>query len=179
MKPAAFLILSAALALPGCNDMGRQPRYDHYEPSPLFSDGKALQSPPDGVVSRDAPHRAAALATRPPMTAALLERGRDRFQIFCTPCHDEAGTGHGAIPARGFPQPPSFHIDRLREATPEYFVEVITNGHGVMYPYAQRVPPADRWAIAAYIQALQLSQGAPVALLSDEDREALAAADAP
>jgi mono/diheme cytochrome c family protein len=104
------------------------------------------------------------------MTLALLQRGQDRFRIYCTPCHDAAGYGRGTVPARGFPQPPSFHIPRLRDAPSEHFVDVITHGHGVMYPYADRVTPPDRWAIAAYIRALQLSQDVPIAALSDQDR---------
>jgi mono/diheme cytochrome c family protein len=178
MRGALLLVLGGGAALAACNDMGRQPRYDHYEPSSLFSDRKALQAPPDGTVARDDPARAAALSEQPAMTATLLERGRERYTIICTPCHDAAGTGHGMVPSRGFPAPPSFHMAGLREAPSRYFVDVITHGHGVMYSYADRVAPADRWAIAGYIRALQLSQGAPVALLDDADRKALDAANA-
>ena len=178
MRGALLLLLAGGAVLAACNDMGRQPRYDHYEPSSLFSDGKALQAPPDGTVARDDPASEAALSEQPPMTATLLERGRERFTIICTPCHDAAGTGHGTVPSRGFPTPPSFHIARLRDAPSRYFVDVITQGHGVMYSYADRVAPADRWAIAAYIRALQLSQSAPVAFLDDADRKALDAAHA-
>jgi mono/diheme cytochrome c family protein len=155
--------------------MSHQPRYDSYEKSTLFADGKSVQLPPEGTVARDDPDEARALRSRPPMTLALLERGQDRFRIYCTPCHDAAGYGHGTVPARGFPQPPSFHIPRLRNAPSDYFVGVITHGHGVMYSYADRITPSDRWAIAAYIRALQLSQGAPVASLSDQDRGQLEA----
>jgi mono/diheme cytochrome c family protein len=168
-------LLCCLLALAGCDDMSHQPRYDSYEASDLFPDGKSVQLPPEGAVARDDPDKARALQNRPPMTAALLARGQERFGIFCTPCHDQAGYGGGTVPARGFPRPPSFHIPRLRNAPSDYFVDVITNGHGVMYSYADRVPPADRWAIAAYIRALQLSQGAPVAALSDQDRDRLEA----
>jgi mono/diheme cytochrome c family protein len=108
------------------------------------------------------------------MGLALLERGRERYDIYCSPCHDFSGYGHGTVPARGFPQPPSFHIPRLASAPSRYFVDVITHGHGVMYAYADRVRPADRWAIAAYIRALQLSQDAPVASLSPQERSNLA-----
>ena len=99
----------------------------------------------------------------PPVTLALLERGQERFRIYCTPCHSELGDGHGMIVQRGFPPPPSYHIDRLREAPAQHFYDVITNGYGAMYPFAERVQPADRWAIAAYIRALQRSQNATVA----------------
>jgi mono/diheme cytochrome c family protein len=165
------LLLLSALA--SCDDMTHQPRYESYEKSGLFADGKALQAPPDGTVARDDPARAAALANRPAMSVALIERGRDRFEIYCTPCHDASGEGKGTVPARGFPRPPSFHIDRLRKAPSRYFVEVITHGHGVMYSYADRVEPADRWAIAAYIRALQLGRRAPVTALSEDERSKL------
>lgn len=168
-----LLFLLTLLPLSACDDMSHQPRYDSYERSGLFADGKALQAPPDGTIARDDPEQEAALAQRPPMTAGLLRRGQERFGIYCVPCHDAGGYGEGTVPARGFPHPPSFHIARLREAPSRYFVDVITKGHGAMYPYADRVSPADRWAIAAYIRALQLSQNAPVADLSPEDRARL------
>jgi mono/diheme cytochrome c family protein len=170
---SAPLYLLPVLLLAACDDMNHQPRYDSYEKSSLFADGKALQTPPQGTVARDDPQREAILADRPTMTAELLQRGQERFGIYCTPCHGAAGDGNGTVPARGFPHPPSFHIDRLRNAPSRYFVDVITNGHGVMYSYADRVSPADRWAIAAYIRALQLSQDAPVAILPSEDRTRL------
>lgn len=169
------LVLALVLILPlaACDEMSHQPRYDHYEPSALFPDGKAMQAPPAGTVARDDPVWQASVDQRPPMNLALLERGRERYGIYCSPCHDYAGYGHGTVPARGFPQPPSFHGERLRKAPPQYFVEVITKGHGVMYSYADRVMPADRWAIAAYIQALQLSQNSQAAVLSTEERRKL------
>lgn len=171
-RPLVLLLaaLSPAVALSACDGMSHQPRYDSYEQSRLFADGKSLQAPPDGTVARDAPARRAALRERPPMTLALLQRGRERYDIFCTPCHDAAGYGHGTVPARGFPQPPSLHIVRLRAAPASYVVDVITRGHGVMYSYADRVPPADRWAIAAYVRALQDSQRVPLAQLSGDER---------
>ncbi len=168
-----LLLLGVFLALAACDDMSRQPRYDSYEPSTLFADGKSMQVPPDGTVARDDPALAAALRDRPPMTAALLARGRQRYDISCTPCHDQAGYGEGTVPARGFPHPPSLHEPRLRAASSRDFVGVITRGHGVMYSYADRVSPADRWAIAAYIRALQLSQNAPLADLSAEEKRRL------
>jgi mono/diheme cytochrome c family protein len=108
-----------------------------------------------------------------PITAALLDRGRERFNIYCAPCHSMAGDGDGMIARRGFPSPPSYHTDRLRNAADSHFYQVITNGYGVMYPYADRIAPRDRWAIVAYIRALQLSQHAPASLLSADDREKL------
>ena len=169
-------LLIPILLLSACDDMNHQPRYDSYEKSKLFRDGKALQAPPEGTVARDDPSRANDLATQPAMTAELLQRGQQRFGIYCAPCHDAGGYGNGTVPARGFPHPPSFHIDRLRNVSSRYFVDVITHGHGVMYSYADRVSAQDRWAIAAYIRALQLSQDAPAAVLSDADRAKLAEA---
>ena len=94
------------------------------------------------------------------VTRDVLKQGQERFNIYCTPCHDHLGTGQGMIVQRGFARPPSYHIDRLRTAPLGHFVDVMTNGFGAMYSYAYRVPPRDRWAIAAYIRVLQLSQGA-------------------
>ena len=95
-----------------------------------------------------------------PVTAEVLARGQQRFNIYCSPCHGEVGDGNGMIVQRGFKHPPSYHIERLRKAPIGYFFDVMTNGYGAMPDYAQQVPPADRWAIAAYIRALQLSQHA-------------------
>ena len=106
----------------------------------------------------------------------LLARGRERYDIFCTPCHGGAGHGDGLIVQRGYPRPPAFVEARLRAAPARYFYEVISNGKGTMLPYAAQVPPADRWAIVAYLRALQLSQGATLASLPAEDQAAVAAA---
>ena len=104
-----------------------------------------------------------ALAPNPlPMTLETLARGRERFGIYCAPCHSIAGDGDGMVARRGFPRPPSYHTDRLRNAPDSHLYSVITNGYGVMYAYADRVAPADRWAIVAYIRALQLSQNARI-----------------
>jgi mono/diheme cytochrome c family protein len=100
--------------------------------------------------------------------AADLKRGQQRFEIYCTPCHSELGDGNGMILQRGFTRPPTFHSDRMRNAPPAYVYNVITNGLGAMFPYNDRVAPDDRWRIAAYIKALQLSQHADVATLSPE-----------
>lgn len=111
-----------------------------------------------------------------PITREVLVRGQERFDIYCAPCHGRAGDGQGMIVQRGFPAPPSYHIDRLREAPVGHFYDVITHGYGMMYPYAERVEPHDRWAIAAYIRALQLSQHAPVKDLTPAERARLEAA---
>ena len=161
MKRAALLLPLLATA---CNEnMVQQHRYDPYEAAPLWADGKVMQAPPAGTVARDAPVLAAA-ATRPSMSAALLQRGRERYGIYCSMCHGYEGDGNGIVPARGFPHPPSFHSARLRAAPSSHIYDVISNGYGVMYGYGDRVAPADRWAIAAYVRALQASRpegGAP------------------
>jgi len=154
VKRAAVLL---PLALAGCHNMVQQPRYDEYEASPLYPDRMAMQHPPDGTVAQDRPQQAAA-QTPPALTKALLERGRERFGIYCTPCHAEDGSGQGMIPARGFPHPPDFRSARLRAVPASHIYDVITHGYGVMYSYADRVPPRDRWAIAAYIRVLQQAQ---------------------
>lgn len=173
MNIAFTLAAIVVLAASSCDEMNHQARYDYAEKSSLFADGKSLQAPPDGTIARDDPALRADLRDRPEITAGLLSRGRERYAINCEPCHDPAGYGRGMIPSRGFPRPPSFHIDRLRDAPSDYLVDVITHGHGVMYSYADRVSPADRWAIVAYIRALQLSQSTPIAALSDGERAKL------
>ncbi len=169
--------LAAALALVllsaiGCRvDMHVDPRYDPLSPSTFFPDGRSARpqvpgtvihgqlrtdelrytGKVNGVVSNEFPF---------PITRADLERGRERFNVNCSPCHDYTGSGHGMIVQRGFQAPPSYHIERLRNAPVGHFFDVITNGYGAMYSYASRVAPDDRWRIAAYIRALQLSQHA-------------------
>jgi mono/diheme cytochrome c family protein len=170
---AALLIL----ALAGCDEMARQPRDSVYSASPLYPNGAAMQPPPKGTVARDEILWDRELAVRPPLTASLLARGRERFGIYCQPCHDASGHGLGIVPARGFPQPPSFHAEPLLSARSRLFVDVMTHGYGVMYAYGDRIPPHDRWAIAAYIRALQLSQHAPVSELPAQDRARLEAPD--
>lgn len=109
------------------------------------------------------------------LTPELLARGRERFNIYCSVCHGWLGDGNGMIPRRGFRHPPSYHVDRLRQAPVGHFYDVMTNGFGAMPDYAAQVPPRDRWAIIAYIRALQLSQHVPVAELPAEDRARLGA----
>jgi hypothetical protein len=107
-----------------------------------------------------------------PVTREVLEHGRDRYMIYCAVCHDALGTGHGKIVERGYTPPPSYHIERLRLAPVGHFFDVITNGYGSMPDYKQQVPPRDRWAITAYIRALQLSQHFPVRELPEDMRAA-------
>ncbi|PSC06534.1 cytochrome C [Alsobacter soli] len=139
-----------------------QKRYDTDEPSSLWRDGASSRTAPEGAVPVDAAAQDAARQP-PPVTPALLARGRERYEIACAPCHGLSGYGDGVIVSRGFPAPLSYHEPRLRSADASHFIDVIEHGYGVMYPYAARVAPKDRWAIVAYIRALQLSQAARVA----------------
>jgi mono/diheme cytochrome c family protein len=171
-RPADLFVL-AILGLSACNGpvqdpaMRDQKRYDTFESAKLWPDGTAARPLPEGVVAQGDLARAAAVANPLPVTPQLLARGRERYDIFCSPCHGLDGGGDGMVVRRGFPKPPSYHTERLRSAPARHFFDVITNGYGVMYSYASRVPPEDRWAIVAYIRALQLSQHAPVAMLPD------------
>lgn len=153
-------VLTGVLALTACNQnltMSDQSKGDEWERSGLFRNGRVVQAPPPGSVAReDLPP--AATDQAPPMSLALVARGRERFNIFCSVCHGYAGDGDGMVVQRGFPHPPSFHDPRLIAAPDRHFIDVITNGYGAMYSYSDRVPPADRWAITAYIRALQKSR---------------------
>jgi len=178
---------TAVLLLAGCRlDMHVQPRYNPYAPSSFFADGRSERPPVEGTVARSeilsGPEAAAntgTLAGREldafpfPISRVVLDRGRERFNIFCAPCHGLGGDGDGMIVQRGFQQPPSYHIDRLRDASVGHFFNVITNGSGAMYPYGYRVLPRDRWAIIAYIRALQMSRRATINDLPEEEREKL------
>ena len=175
----------ALLVLPGCRqDMHDQPKYQPFEESAFFKDGRASRPRVPGTVARGRRDDDALLVTGrsgsgfsevfpEPVTRAMLDRGRQRFDIYCSPCHDRAGTGRGMIVMRGYKQPPSFHIDRLRGMPAGYFFDIMTNGFGVMPSYAAQVPVADRWAIAAYVRALQLSQHATLAEVPAEEGVAL------
>jgi mono/diheme cytochrome c family protein len=156
---AAWLLGLGLMLLAGCNDMVDQPKQKVYSPEV----GPA-RVPSDTVQFQSQPLKV------PPVTLALLERGQERYRIYCTPCHSELGDGHGMIVQRGFPAPPSYHIDRLRQAAPQYFYDVITNGHGAMYSFAEQVQPTDRWAIAAYIRALQRSQNSSIMDIAPDKR---------
>ncbi|RAI58009.1 c-type cytochrome [Roseicella frigidaeris] len=180
MRRAAILLLP--LALLACRqEMAQQRRLATEGTSTLWPDGAAARAPPEGVVAqgalargiqgapaRDIQGAPARDATMPPaVTPALLARGQERYGIFCAPCHGPAGDGDGMIPRRGFPRPPSYHEARLRAAPAAYFFQVISQGYGVMYSYAARVAPADRWAIIAYVRALQLAHSVPLAAVPD------------
>jgi Cytochrome C oxidase, cbb3-type, subunit III len=177
--------LVCAAVLVGCTQqMAEQPRCGPLEQSAFFDDGRCAQQPVEGTVARGDlrldEHLYAGKVdgqvadTLPfPLTRQLLERGQERFNIYCTPCHDYLGSGQGMIVRRGFSPPPSFHLDRLRQAPLRHFFEVITNGYGAMPDYRKQVPAHDRWAIAAYIRALQLSQHATLADVPDEAKAQL------
>ncbi len=141
------IVLALLLPLTSCDDMINQ-----NSARPWSAEALKVQPSEQSVPTHEAPD------TAPPLTLALLQRGQQRFRIDCTPCHSELGDGNGMVVQRGFPRPPSYHSDRLRQTPTQHFYDVITHGHGAMYSFANRVAPQDRWAIAAYIRALQLSQ---------------------
>jgi mono/diheme cytochrome c family protein len=158
----------------GMHQMYEQPKDLPLAPSTLFADGNSSRPQVPGTVARAVGAAPAhQVAVPPAVTAALLARGRERFEIYCAPCHGLAGEGDGMVARRGFPAPPSFHTESLRAAPDRVLYQTITEGYGVMYPYADRIAPADRWAIIAYVRALQLSQHAPAALLDADDRARL------
>lgn len=174
MLGRSFAILATIAALAACDrDMSEQAKYKPYGEAPALPGNMALQSPPEGTVARGDIARAAILSERPAMSTALLSRGRERFDIFCAPCHGRAGDGQGVIVQRGFPAPPTYHQDRLRTLSDRDIVDVVTRGYGAMFGYADRVEPSDRWAIVAYIRALQLSQQANVSQLPPDLQQRL------
>ncbi|GGE07750.1 hypothetical protein GCM10011390_28480 [Aureimonas endophytica] len=166
--------LLLALLLAGCSgqEMADQPSLKTDEASDLWGSASAARPLPEGVVARGDGARRALLATPPPVTAELMGRGRRLFGEVCAPCHGLAGDGDGIVVQRGFSPPPSYHTDRLRAAEAAHFVDVIGNGYGAMYAYGDRVAPRDRWAIAAYIRALQLARHASAGDAPDAASEA-------
>ena len=158
MKRTAMLFI--LLLLTGCNEgLDPQNRFDTLSAAnpPWRSTGEAL-SPPDGVVAQGDLDRDQAARMPPTITDALVARGRERFGIYCSPCHGLDGYADGIVVSRGFPRPPSFHEPRLIGAPRQVLFDTISNGYGAMYSYGDRIAPQDRWAIVAYIRALQLSQ---------------------
>jgi hypothetical protein len=186
----AACLAGLALMLSGCRlDMHIQPKYLPDWPTKFFADGRSNRPALPGTVARGelrvdelmySGTENGVLSNRFPfpITRADLERGRERFNIYCSPCHDYAGTGHGMIVQRGFPEPPSYMIPRLRQAPVGHFFQVMTNGIGAMYSYSARVTPADRWRIAAYIRVLQMSQNATLQDVPEPDRQKLMQAPA-
>ena len=186
----SLLAVGAVLVLAGCRqDMHDAPRYEAFEASDTFADKRASRVAPAGTVARGWLREDEALYTgkvngQPidtfpfAITRADLERGQQRFNIYCTPCHGRLGDGNGMVVQRGLRQAASFHQDRLREERPGYFFDVITNGFGAMPDYATQIPVQDRWLIVAYVKALQLSQHATVEDVPADQRATLDAAPA-
>jgi len=178
-------LLGLALAGSACRqDMHDQPRYKPLAGSAFFEDGRASRPLVEGTIPRGYVKTDEHLYTGKvngrlaetfpfPITRPVLERGRERYDIFCAPCHGRDGYGEGIIVQRGFRRPPSFHTERLRQAPVGHFFDVITNGFGTMYGYASRIRPEDRWAIVAYVRALQLSQNATLSDVPPAERRRL------
>lgn len=188
--------LALIATLSACrNDMHDQPRYEPLEENTNYTDSSASRPMVEGTVARGFLHEneslyppsalsdtgslrsgsagAASMSMPFPVSLKVLERGQERFNIYCTPCHGISGYGDGIVVRRGYRPPPSYHSDRLRKAPPSHFFDVMTNGFGAMPDYAAQIPAEDRWAIAAYIKALQFSQNASVADVPAEDRSKL------
>lgn len=191
MKISASILVGAALfalGLSGCEeairqDMANQPKNRPESPSDFFADGRSVRPLIENTVARgsiendvyDVPKDFAGFPPAVKVNEKLLQRGEDRYKIFCAPCHGLQGNGEGMIAIRGMKHPPSYHIDRLRQpqAPNGHFYDVMSNGFGAMYSYSERITPADRWAIIAYIRALQLSRNAKVADLPADLRQKL------
>lgn len=187
ISPSRFLFVACAAAglifAGGCRylkqDMATQPKNLPLTPSSFFADGRSERPLLDNTVARGSladdaffvPKESNAFPL--PVNQELLDRGQNRFKIFCTPCHGLQGDGNGMIAMRGMKHPPSYHQDRLRQATNGYLYDVITNGFGAMFGYSAQIPPRDRWAIIAYVRALQLSRDAKAGDLPTELREKL------
>jgi mono/diheme cytochrome c family protein len=182
----AGLLLAAAVSA-GCRqDMHDTPRYEPLEQSDFFADRRAMRPLVEGTVARGMLRDnelfytggtdGELTETLPPeviVDAALLERGQTRYNIYCAPCHSQLGDGDGMVVQRGYKRPASFHEPRLREERIGYFYDVITNGFGQMPSYAASIAPADRWAVAAYLRALQLSQHASIDDVPEAERGGL------
>jgi mono/diheme cytochrome c family protein len=168
------ILFAATLIGAGCRqDMHDAPRYEAYEASASFPDGRASRTPPAGTVARGWLREDDALYTGKiegqtvdavpfPVSYVDLKRGQERFNIYCSPCHGRLGDGNGMVVQRGLRQAASYHQDRLRQERIGYFYDVITNGFGAMQGYAEQVPVRDRWLIASYVRVLQFSQNASI-----------------
>jgi hypothetical protein len=182
MSRAVTTVCAAACLalLGGCSlkqDMAQQPKNRPLSPSDFFTDGRSERPLLENTVARGSIADDVLFVPKEsnnfplPVTQELLERGEGRYKIFCTPCHGLQGDGNGMIAMRGMKHPPSYHQDRLRQVPNGYIYDVITNGFGAMFGYSAQIPPRDRWAIVAYVRALQLSRNAKVAELPSELRE--------
>jgi hypothetical protein len=172
--------LASAFLLAGCSlkqDMAQQPKNRPLSPSDFFTDGRSARPLVENTVPRGAlvlenlsvPKDSNVFPL--PLTMELLDRGENRYKVFCTPCHGLQGDGNGMIAMRGMKHPPSYHQDRLRQAPNGYIYDVITNGFGAMFGYSAQIAPGDRWAIVAYLRALQLSRNAKISDLPPDVRE--------
>jgi len=180
-----WLFLGSLLVIAGCRqDMHDQPKFKPLRANSFFPDGRSARPLVAGVVARGTLQDDAHLYTGRvndefvttfpfPITQDVILRGQERFNIYCSPCHGRLGDGEGMVVQRGLKHPPSYHIDRLREAPVGYFFNVITNGFGAMFDYSDRVSVRDRWAIISYIRALQLSQNAKIDDVPAEARQQL------
>jgi mono/diheme cytochrome c family protein len=187
----AGLALALVSLLAGCRqDMHNQPKYTPLRSSDFFPDGRSARAPVPGTVARGQLRDNSVFYTGKvgdqfaaqfpmPVTLAMLERGQERYNIYCAPCHALTGNGFGLVVQRGFRRPVSFHDPRLRAAPPGYYFDAMTRGFGAMSDYAAQLSPADRWAIAAYVRALQFSQHASLADLPPVQREQLMKEPAP
>ena len=189
MKISASMLIGAALlalTLSGCDeairqDMANQPKNRPESPSDFFADGRSVRPLIENTVARGAidndvynvPKDFAGFPPAVKLNENLLQRGEDRYKIFCAPCHGLQGNGEGMIAMRGMKHPPSYHLLRLRKEPEGYFYDVMTNGFGAMYSYSERITPADRWAIIAYIRALQYSRNAKAVDLPADLRQKL------
>jgi mono/diheme cytochrome c family protein len=171
-------------------DMHNQPKYRALRATTFFANGSSARPLVEGTIARGTLQEDEAFFTGKvgnalvrelpfPIDDRVLSRGQDRFNVFCTPCHDATGSGHGMVVQRGYRQPPSFHDERLRNADAGHFFDVMTNGFGAMPDYKMQLPARDRWAVVAYIRALQLSQHAAAADIPGGDPTKVQPAGAP
>ena len=183
-----LFLLTVAVMLGGCQQkMADQPSHKPLEKSAFFGDDRSSRPAVEGTVARGALQADELFYTGKvngkeadvfpaAVTQAMLRRGQDRFNIYCAPCHDRTGNGQGLVVRRGYRAAASFHTDKLRQAPPGHFFDVMTHGFGAMPDYAEQIAPADRWAIAAYIRALQLTQRAQLADVPENERRRLSEA---
>jgi len=178
--PLRICALAWLFLLAGCSlkqDMAQQPKNRPLSPSDFFTDGRSARPLVENTVPRGTlvleelaiPKDSNAFPL--PLTMELLERGENRYKVFCTPCHGLQGDGNGMVAMRGMKHPPSYHQDRLRQVPNGYIYDVITNGFGAMFGYSAQIAPGDRWAIVAYLRALQLSRNAKISELPPDVRE--------
>ena len=172
---AASFILFAGCSLK--QDMAQQPKNRPLSPSDFFTDGRSERPILENTVARGSIADDELVIAKEsdafplPVNLELLERGENRYKIFCTPCHGAQGDGNGMVAMRGMKHPPSYHLDRLRQVPNGYLYDVITNGFGAMLGYSAQIAPRDRWAVVAYLRALQLSRNARIAELPPDVRE--------